>query len=117
MNEDDRELTFKFIYLPLVRKVMEQDLIKIRQAGLKFESPYMTLIENKILQISKEIGMIKREMMKRSLSVYENRREIQSEATSVLKYLIVCRGYREEFNPDTILVKNNVEKIMRTYFI
>lgn len=114
MSEEESDLVYKFIYLPLVRKVLERDLTKIKQAGLKFNDPYITFIEKRIIQTGKEIGDIKWKMNARNIKVYEDGLE-KKESMTVSNYLVVYRGYREVVRLPDYVIRNNVMEYMRDY--
>ncbi len=112
MTDDERELVFRFIFLPLVRKVFERDLKIIRQAGFKFPDLYSEYINKKLIEVSQEIGTIKQAMVKTQLKVYEEERDDKG-----VTYLAVCRGYEERINFASHVIRSYVSEFMREYIM
>jgi hypothetical protein len=110
-DKDDEHLANQFIYLPLVRKVLERDLHFLRDAKLKFNEPYIEFVEQVIIQIGKDLGRVKKEMFQRRLSVYN-----QGKVGELSVYLFVCKGYRREVRLFPHLMKQSVEEYVRKYF-
>lgn len=114
MTEEEQDLIYKFIYLPLVRKVLEHDLAKIKRAGLKFNDPYITFMEKRIIQVGKELGNIKWKMSARKIKVYGNGVE-KDRVETMWKYLAVCRGYEEEIRLPVYVIETNVRDYIGEY--
>lgn len=114
MIEEEQDLIYKFIYLPLVRKVLEQDLIKMKQAGLKFTDPYVEFMEKRIIQVGKEIGKVKWKMNARNIKVYGTGVE-KDRVETLWKYLVVCRGYEEEIRLPTYVIETHVREYVQEY--
>jgi hypothetical protein len=112
LNGHDLDLVLRYIYLPLTRKVLENDLGKVKNAGFKFEEPYLSLIEKTINKISMDILDLKKEMRKTDITVYD-----QGKVTEKCNYLVVCRGYREEINLFTHLMKVKVQSYLNQYLL
>ncbi|GAE36453.1 hypothetical protein [Halalkalibacter akibai] len=110
LNKEELKLVKHYIYLPLLRKVLEYDNQKIKETNLKFTAPYLLLIEKTINQVSLDLGKVKKEMLRKGITVYN-----QGKGDNVCKYLIVCRGYRENMNLFPHLMKNEVLEYMEQY--
>ncbi|KHF39942.1 hypothetical protein [Halalkalibacter okhensis] len=111
-DKDDEKLANQYIYLPLVRKVLERDLDSLRKAELKFNEPYIEFVEQIIIQIGRDLGQVKKEMFKKGINVYS-----QGKVEEISVYLFVCRGYRRELRFFSHLMKQTVEEYVRQYFI
>jgi hypothetical protein len=110
INKEERNLVMKFIHLTLLRKVLEHDMEKIKNADLKFKEPYLLLLEKTTNKVGIDLGKVKKDMFKQGISVYNLGQEDQ-----VCKYLIACRGYRENMNLIPHLMKNTVLEYMEMY--
>ncbi|GAE25186.1 hypothetical protein JCM9140_1165 [Halalkalibacter wakoensis JCM 9140] len=111
LNKNEEFLASQYIHLPLVRKVLERDLLYLRKANLKFNEPYIQFVEQIITEIGKDLGAVKKEMFQNGLTVYE-----QGKSGEVYTYLIVCRGYRSEMRFFPHLLKQSVEEYINKYF-
>ncbi|KHF40697.1 hypothetical protein [Halalkalibacter okhensis] len=112
LRGNDLDLVLSFIYLPLTRKVLENNLGKVKNVGFKFEEPYLSLIEKTINKISMDIRDLKKEMRKTGITVYD-----QGKVNEKCSYLVVCRGYREEFNLFPHLMKVEVQNYLNQYLL
>lgn len=104
-DEEIRKLAHRFIFLPLARRVFEQDREKIEHAKLKIPSPYTELIDTAISQITDDLRDTRKEMRKTGLSVYE-----QEDS-----YLIVCKGYQQQISYTPDAMRRHVLEVMQQY--
>jgi hypothetical protein len=84
LSEEDLKLVMRFIYVPLVRKVLVQDMERIKNAGLKFHEPYLELFEKTLNKVGMDIRDIRKAMSKSGISVYD-----QGKVNDQCKYLVV----------------------------
>jgi hypothetical protein len=110
LSSEDLELVMRFIYVPMVRKVLVRDMERIESAEFKFHEPYFALMEKTLNKVGMDIRDIKKEMSKSGISVYH-----QGLVSEKCNYLVICRGYREEMNLFPHLIKNEVLKYMTQY--
>ncbi|MDT8861026.1 hypothetical protein N0O92_12355 [Alkalihalobacillus sp. MEB130] len=111
IKKEEEFLANRFIHLPLVRKVLERDLLSLRKADLKFNEPYIQFVERVIIEIGKDIGSVKKEMFQKGLTVYN-----QGKIGDVTTYLVSCRGYRREMRFFPHILKQSVEEYVHEYF-
>ncbi|WP_413379362.1 hypothetical protein [Alkalihalobacillus sp. 1P02AB] len=100
-----------FIYLPLVRKVLEKDMGKFKKVGLKFERTYLNYLEKVTNKVGIDIGKVKRNMYKKGLTIYDQGRDEKG----CCKYLFVCREYRQNVTLFPHLMKNKVAEYLAQY--
>ncbi|WP_227936402.1 hypothetical protein [Alkalihalobacillus deserti] len=110
LNKADEELITNFIYLPLVRKVFERDMEKLKTAELKFTTPYLSLVERTIMKVGIDLGKVKKQLSKKGIYVYD-----QGQSEGLCLYLIVIRGYRREKSLFPHLMKQTVETYINEY--
>ncbi|MFC0560125.1 hypothetical protein [Halalkalibacter alkalisediminis] len=109
-DKDEEELITKGIYLPLVRKVLERDVEKLKKAELKFIGPYLLLVERTIIKIGLELGKVKRQLSQKGIYIYN-----EGIKEGLCLYLIVIRGYRQEKKLFPHLMKQSVETYINEY--
>ncbi|MET3507015.1 hypothetical protein [Halalkalibacter oceani] len=104
-DEGIRKLAQRFIFLPLARRVFEQDRLKVEQANFKIPSLYTELIDNAISKITTDLRDLRKEMRRTGLSVYEQE----------AGYLLVCKRYQLEvsYTPDSM--RRHVGELMQQY--
>ncbi|MFC0470777.1 hypothetical protein ACFFHM_09805 [Halalkalibacter kiskunsagensis] len=112
LNKEEEELVFDFIYLPLVRRVLLQDIEKVKNSNVKFTEPYILFLEKIINNVGMDLGKVKKTMFKQGIIVYD-----QGIIEQRCNYLIVCRGYRKEMNLFPHLMKNDVMEYIKKYFL
>ncbi|GAE36964.1 hypothetical protein [Halalkalibacter akibai] len=110
LEQEAEILVTKSIYLPLVRKVLERDMEKIKQADLKFHEPYLTIVERTIIRVGYDLGIVKRQLKNKRIFVYD-----QGIKEGRCTYLVVNRGYRHERSLFPHLVKQTVETYVTGY--
>ncbi len=84
---------------------------KFKKAELKFELTYLTYLEKVTNKVGIDIGKVKREMYKKGLTVYEQGRDEKG----YCKYLVVCRGYRQDVVLLPQAMKNKVAEHLAGY--
>lgn len=104
-DKEIQQLAQRFIFLPLARKVLEQDRLKIEHAKLKIPSLYTDLIDNAIKKVTEDLRDTRKEMRLTGLSVYEQDGG----------YLLACKGYQLEvsYTPDSM--RRHVGELMQRY--
>ncbi|WP_332697112.1 hypothetical protein [Halalkalibacter lacteus] len=112
LNKEEERLIFDFIYLPLVRKILVQDLEKVKNSKVKFTEPYILFMEKVINKVGMDLGKVKKTLFKKGITVYD-----QGNVEQRCIYLIVCRGYRQKMNLFPHLMKNDVMEYMKKYFL
>ncbi len=113
LEEEQIDLVHHFIFIPFVRKVLEQDKEKIKKASFKFEHTYLNIVERAILKLSTDLRDTKLAMKKSGLSVYE---QGKTESGSY-KYLVVHNGYRREISFLPHVIKLNVQEYIERYLV
>ena len=113
LDEEHINLVHRFVFLPFVRKVLEQDQEKIKKANFKFEQTYLNIVERGILKLSTDLRDTKLAMKKAGLSVYQ---EGKTES-GAYKYLVVHNGYRREISFLPHVIKLNVQEYIERYLV
>ncbi|MBU8907488.1 hypothetical protein [Desertibacillus haloalkaliphilus] len=108
LNEQEQAIVHKYIFLPLLRKVLERDLASIKQSTtFKINEPYIEFIETIIKQVTADLRKTKQEMHKHGIKVHQ-------ESSTAFKAF--SRGYESSFNFFQMAMKMHVENMMREYF-
>lgn len=111
LDEEQENLVKKFIFLPLVRKVLELDKEKIKKAGFKFEETYLNIVERAITKVTSDLRDTKLAMKKIGMTVYDNGKD----DTGTYRYLVVHKGYQREIGFLPNVIKVNVRECMDIY--
>jgi hypothetical protein len=109
--DNDRDLMEKAIYYPMVIKVLMRDLIVVKNAPFKIQSPYLMMIEETLKTVQKELSEVKREMKKQGYRVAEVGRD-----QDFTTFLFVYKGFEEYHNYFNPRLRNKVEELLRYYF-
>ncbi|MBU8877404.1 hypothetical protein BGM26_00190 [Bacillus sp. FJAT-29790] len=108
--EEDRNIMEQAIYLPMVLTVLNRDLIVINKSPFKLKQPYLNLIEETMNMIQKELGEVKRYMIKNRLKVQQLKRD---EAFTM--FLFLYKGYEENHNYFNPRIRNKVQELLELY--
>ncbi|MFV8830137.1 hypothetical protein [Alkalihalobacterium sp. APHAB7] len=114
LTQEDQNVIQEAIYYPLVRKVMEHDLKKLTQAGLKFSEPYTLFVESRIHDIGKEISRVNRELKNKGIRI-EDRGTVKDHSVGWCVYVIHYQGYSKEMKILDRVIKNTVGDFMMNY--
>jgi hypothetical protein len=110
LENESETLVTKYIHLPFVRKVMEQDMEMLKKTELKFRDPYLILVEKTILKVGIDLGYVKKELSKKGIRIYN-----QGLKEGLCTYLIVTNGYHRERTFFPHLLRQNVESLVCQY--
>ena len=110
ITNEEIAIASRFIYLPMVRIVLEGDMKRIKMPGLKFSEPYLVLVERALTKVGMDIGALKVEMGKRGIKVVD-----MGKVDQMCHYVVYSRGYEREIHLFPHLMKNNVQKYVMTY--
>lgn len=113
LSREEQELSYKYIVLPLVKKVLEKDLTKFESIKdhFKFGETYVDLVQQASLNVSKEMSNVKYSMKKIGLTVYQSKSD-----EMFIKYDCFCRIGKCERTFLKTHLKNMVDKEMRGFF-
>lgn len=112
LNEYESELVHAYIVLPFARKVLERDLKIITSSKyFKIKEPYISLIENKLLELSYKLRDIKKEMHRIKMYVDGVDRNEKS-----VKYVVRYKGYTKELNFENIVIRNHTRTVIEKLF-
>ncbi|WP_075981508.1 hypothetical protein [Bacillus massilinigeriensis] len=109
--DDDRNIMEQAIYLPMLLKVLERDLLIINNSPFKIKKPYLDLIEQIMKEIQSELRKVKQYMKKNKLEVHQINHD---EAFTM--FLFLYKGYEEHHNYFNPRIRNKVQELMEHYF-
>lgn len=109
---EDRELFEKAIFLPMALIVLGRDLKTIESGPFKLKQPYIHLLEKTMTKIQQDLRDIKREMHKRRMKVFEQKRD-----EAFTEFLFVYNGYEETHNYFNPRIRHNVEELIDHYLL
>lgn len=110
--ENDRNLLEKAIFLPMALTILNRDLQVVQNSAFKLKKPYLHLIEATMNLIQQDLREIKREMHKRNMKVFEQKRD-----EAFTQFLFVSNGYEEIHNYFNPRIRNNVESLLEYYLL
>lgn len=105
-----RDMIEQAIYLPMAISIFNRDLSVIQNSTFKLHSPYLTLVEESLKLIQKDLAVVKQELHKRKIKVYQVERD---EAFTL--YSFIYNGYEEKHNYFNPRIRNKVCEIMEVY--
>ncbi|ERN52809.1 hypothetical protein [Alkalihalophilus marmarensis] len=114
LPQEDHELILQYIYLPLTRKVIEQDLAKMERANFKFRDVYLDFFRGKADWIGKDLGEVKRKLKQRGIMIH-GPTDVEYGDTKFCRYLIVHKGQEKEMRLLAVHMRNNVREILASY--
>ncbi|MFA8438465.1 hypothetical protein [Pueribacillus sp. YX66] len=110
-NDEERTLVEQMIFLPLVKKVLVHDAQALA-TYTKLPRPYLKLNESIFRTVSNDLRIVKREVYKRGMKVFEDSRD----HTSIV-YKAYVRGYEETYRYAFVILKNKTEEYLEKYII
>jgi hypothetical protein len=67
LTPEENDLIESYMLLPLVRKVLENDLRAIEKSMVKFKQPYLDLIHKMLNALSLDLRDVKKELFKKKI--------------------------------------------------
>ncbi|MCM3324223.1 hypothetical protein [Cytobacillus kochii] len=110
INEADRNLLEQAIYLPMIIIILERDLKIIEKSPFKIKQPYITLMENTIKNVQRDLKEVKDKLRKENMRVNQIGHD-----ESFTMYEFHYKGYDEQhsyFNPR---IRNKCEELFNFY--
>lgn len=108
-NDEENRLIEQMIFLPLVKKVLVYDAT-VLATYIKLPRPYLKLNEDVFQAVSNDLRIVKQEVYKRGIKVFEESRDHSS-----IVYKAYIRGYEETHRYAFIFLKNKTEEYLTTY--
>ncbi|MGO4888000.1 hypothetical protein ACJ2A9_09600 [Anaerobacillus sp. MEB173] len=112
LSHEESLLIEKSIVLPLVRTVLEKDLKTIQNSPFKIKGPYIQLVDQALLMLSKESRSIKQETFKRGIKVVKGLND-----GTFSRYEYFNRGYHGELNYLNAELRNKTTRMIEKYFL
>ena len=106
---EEQRLIEQMIFLPLVKKVLVHNT-KILATFTKCARPYVTFSEKVFRAVSQDLHIVKRELHRRNIKVFEESRD----HTSIV-YKAYVRGYEEIHRYAFVMLKNKTEDYLEKY--
>lgn len=98
------------MYLPMVLTVLERDRMIFDTAPFKLKNPYLSLIEESMKAVQKDLTQARNQMRKGNMKVQKI--EQDEEFT---KYVYMYKGYEELKNYFNPRIRNKVLELMEHY--
>lgn len=112
INDEDREILEKAIFLPMLLTILNRDLLIIEKASFKLKKPYINLLDHTMKKIQKDLFQIKQQLKQKNMKVFEKERD-----EAFTQYVFMYQGYEEQHNYFNPRIRNEVQRLMETYFI
>ncbi|MFC0523544.1 hypothetical protein ACFFGV_08090 [Pontibacillus salicampi] len=107
LNEEDRELASRFLFLSMALVVMAQDIRTIENGPHKIKEPYLELLRKMEHKGKSERSYLRQIMQQKKIHViFLNKNE------SFSSYLFTADGYEEKRNYFNPAIRKNVETIL-----
>ena len=106
----DRDIIEQEIYLPMLIKLLERDRLIIEKAPLKFNKPYLELVENAIRTVQKDLKIARDHLRKQNIKVSEIKRD-----SDFTMYSFIYNGYEEFHNYFNPRLRNRCMELLRFY--
>ena len=106
ITKEEKDLIYSYILLPIVRRVLENDMKAIEASRIKFKEPYIRLIEDALKKLSHDLREVKSEMWKLQIKMIRH---------SDLDYEAVVRGWTHQVVLHPNLAKEWVEERISRY--
>lgn len=115
MPEITEEVILNFekkIYLPMLIKVLEMDLVQIYKMPLKFNRPYIRIVEKALQEIKKDLKLLDIYLMRNNMRIV--RSHVDKEISSYL-FISLGQEFRKEYINKQLQI--NSEELLLKYFI
>lgn len=112
MSEHDRDVLELEIYLPMLIAVLERDLKAIEISQIKIKQPYLSLIENTIKKVTKDIRDNRIYMKNNKMKVFK-----VDGNENFTKYRFIYRGGESDHNYFNPRLKNRCEELLSEYLL
>lgn len=111
IKEEEWQLIRKYILIPIVLDSLERDIKEMKKNDkYKMADVYLRKMRQSQNMATKEKANVKRELTKRGIKVFEEKRTVK-----MLESKFLCRGYRHELNMLWNIVKAEVKIIIAGY--
>ena len=104
------ELIDQALYLPMVLTILERDRSIFEKAPFKLKQPYLTLIEETIKAVEKDLKEVKFKMKKDSIKVLKI-----GQNENFTQYVFYYRGYDEQRDFFKPRLRNRTEELLEYY--
>ncbi|MDQ0269916.1 hypothetical protein J2S17_001788 [Cytobacillus purgationiresistens] len=108
--ENDRDLIEQAIYLPMIVIILERDLQIIEKAPFKINRPYLTLVENTLKKVQRDLKEVRDKMRKGNMKVHQ----ISHDDTFTM-FSFLYKGYEEQHNYFNPRLRNKCEELLDFY--
>ncbi|MGO4889269.1 hypothetical protein ACJ2A9_16085 [Anaerobacillus sp. MEB173] len=112
LSHEELILIEKNILLPLVRIVLEKDLKTIHSSPFKLKQPYIQLVDRALIQLSKELQMVKRESFSNGIKVIRGNKDV-----AFSEYDYFCRGYHGKRKYSNAELRNKTLRCLEGYLL
>ena len=110
ISDEDYVHFEKKLYLPMLIKILEQDLELIRSLPFKLNRPYLIIVENALNYIRKDLKASEFFLTKHDMRLI--RGETEDNCT---EYILISRGHEERKKYTSIQLREKTEEMMYTY--
>jgi len=109
-TEEELHWVKEMVILPVILDVLEKDIHALQPLPLKMPELYIQVLRRAQDQASRDLSRLRRELGKRGVKIYDQRRTTQGIEASY-----VCRGYHYRFSMLWGLVKAEVAQRLSVY--
>ncbi|MBN6890052.1 hypothetical protein ACUXCC_005575 [Cytobacillus horneckiae] len=108
--ENDRDLIEQAIYLPMIVIILERDLQIIEKAPFKINRPYLTLVENTLKKVQRDLKEVRDKMRKGNMKVNQVSRD-----DTFTMFSFLYKGFEEQHNYFNPRLRNKCEELLDYY--
>lgn len=108
--ENDRDLIEQAIYLPMIVIILERDLQIIEKAPFKIKRPYLTLVENALKKVQRDLKEVREKMRKGNMKVHQVSRD-----DTFTMFSFLYKGFEEQHNYFNPRLRNKCEELLDFY--
>ncbi|SFE71757.1 hypothetical protein [Alteribacillus iranensis] len=111
IDEEEHIMIHYSILLPLVKRVLEQDIQRFEKSSFKVKDPYLHMIQHALERLHKDMHLIKQFMRKHRIRV-----NFEENDGMFSRYSYVCRGYEGKSSYLNANLKRQTRHCMDAYF-
>lgn len=105
LTDEEKEIIYSYIFLPLVRRVLEKDRKLIESGQFKLKQPYIDVIDRAFLKVNDDIRKTRKTMLEKGIKIHKQDEQ---------NFKVFYRGEHDcSFHPS--IIRNNVEQRMKHY--
>lgn len=112
LSEEQQQLIFQHVHLPLILHVFERDKKVIEGSNLKTKGPYLIMMDKVTQQVEQDIIENRKSLRKNGIIIYEQHSS-REEITLKFKY----KGYQHSAGYVWHVISSNIKLLMEEYLL